>query len=172
MYFSLRNFKNALQFYRTSPLVWWSKLEEWYCNIHMLSGMVVIGWESTTYTTTETMGSVELSAIIMNPPLEREVVVTATTSDGTASKFNRSLIIGPLHGVCNIFLQLFHLITMPCLLNLRFCRETLARMSLLVSIKMGYVNKIMRYSLVSWSTLWVILFWWLLQMLLQSPLMI
>ena len=59
----------------------------------LLSGMVVIGWESATCTTSETKRSVELFAILMNPPLKREVVVTATTSDGTASKYNRSLII-------------------------------------------------------------------------------
>ena len=66
----------------------------------LLSGMVVIGWESTTCTTSETEGSVQLFAILINPPLQREVVVTATTADGTASKFNRSLIILPLHRVC------------------------------------------------------------------------
>ena len=115
----------------------------------LLLGMVVIGWESATCTTSETEGSVQLFAILINPPLEREVVVTATTSDGTASKFNRSLIIGLLHGDCNIFLQLLDLIIMLCLLNLHLCRDRLACQSLLVSFVMMSVNNLMRYSLVS-----------------------
>jgi hypothetical protein len=47
--------------------------------------MVIIGWENTAYTTTETDGNVTMCAVITSGlPLGRTVVVTADTQDITA----------------------------------------------------------------------------------------
>ena len=49
---------------------------------------IIVGYEFTSYTTTEAMGSVTLCAIIYNPPsgeAPRPFTISATTQDGTAS---------------------------------------------------------------------------------------
>ena len=46
---------------------------------------VVIGFEQTVTTVQETDASVELCAVLIEGTLEREAVVTFSTSDGTAT---------------------------------------------------------------------------------------
>ena len=56
---------------------------------HITTGQITVGYEFTSYTTSEGEGSVEICAIISQPPTGgalRAFVVSASTADGTASK--------------------------------------------------------------------------------------
>ena len=55
-----------------------------------VTAAIVVGYEMTTYTTTEGMGYVELCAVITNPSVgvvsPRPFVISATTADDTAGR--------------------------------------------------------------------------------------
>ena len=56
---------------------------------HITIGQITVGYESTSYTTSEGKGNVEICAIIYQPTTggtPRSFVVSASTADGTASK--------------------------------------------------------------------------------------
>ena len=64
-------------------------------NNFILFSEIIVGYEFTSYTTTETMGSVTLCAIIYNPPsgvAPRPFTISATTQDGTASMHNTGVL--------------------------------------------------------------------------------
>ena len=53
------------------------------------TGNITVGYEFTSYTTTEGSGMVEICAVIYQPPTggaTRQFVVSSTTRDGSASK--------------------------------------------------------------------------------------